>query len=241
MKGEQGSAAQKKDRVGMKAIFLIAFFGITSIACDRDPYASRLGNLANPPDLAGWCGPGDDSCPLAPDLAPPGKSCEAAKGLPGTRVFCLDFNAPSLDLTGWNLNDINSKRCGNGWSVSSGYLQVTNFSTLTDATCSLSLPSINMDSYSNVMISVLAAIDLNGTGGGSAAIWLGDPSDSNSKKVYSLSGKTSLGKTQVLSTVSRGDWPVPATGQNIFISQLSGTNPNTLGLRISSIAVLGIP
>ena len=225
----------------MKNMFMISSFGIALglVACDRDPHGARLESLADGLDLSGRCVKNCDMPP--PDFLQPSKECEAAKGLTGERIICLDFNAvtaTNLSDAGWKLSDASQIGCP-GWDLNAGFLQVTSFSTLSNAFCVLSLPSISKNSYSSVNLVLMGAINVEAAGNGFASVTLDSPS--LTRFFYQFSGSTNFGKTKISAIVTQEE--LASTGKtsyDFYISQNSGSNlKQSSGLRISSLAVIG--
>ena len=200
-----------------------------------------------PNDDAGVCKPVDMKGDLQ-DLPPTKPKCDAAKGLSGVNLFCIDFSSvpeqilttplPS-QLTGWNFEKFD-KNC---WQILTGKLQIStaNFPTYM-GTCGFLMPALTSSQYqqyNSFTLAVVQTVDVNATVQG-AYIYLG--SDVPKQQMWYTAG--TYPKIVTSLQIARAALPNGGTGtyQPLFkLSAPSTAGGTAQGWQIESIAVMGNP
>lgn len=177
------------------------------------------------------------------DLPPPKPPCAAAERLGGENVICVDFKNTTLEelkAKGWDFTTL----CGNGWTIRSGQLELTNFAAFA-STCTFTLPPVDLSSgnaskYSSVTLSVVQTLDVNEDNSAkqqTAKITLG--SDTRLRWLSFQTGKSPRGQHSY--QVSKADINTMTGGvvfQPSFVL-VSGAISLNAGWKLESIAVQG--
>lgn len=188
--------------------------------------------------------PGDGGvCPPVADLAPTKPKCEAAKGLAGDNLFCIDFSSvgdqpldspPPTKLSGW---DFTNNCGGKYWAISKGKLQINNFSGFA-SNCGFLMPAVNpsdYQKYNSFTLSVVHTVDLNQQ---KQTAWIYLGSMVASQQLAQSTGTNP--RQRNIYEVAKTDLPNGGTNtyQPLFqiISTLAG---GATGWQIESIAVMG--
>lgn len=205
------------------------------VGCSSD-YANVTDPLLGTRSDAGVCICSDAStmCPPVPDLKPAGPDCMAANGLHGTRLLCVDFDK-SPDLSSWNF----SMNGANGWSVQAGKLRFTSdFGNYMGAPL-FYMPTIDVQKYDTVILSVLHRIDISENATQKALIMMGSDDPIN-RLVDQSTGKQP--RKQSIHLLARGAVPGGSYQPLFKYVGNTGTAGSTFtGWQIESIAVLGLP
>lgn len=198
-----------------------------------------------PNDDAGVCKPVDMKGDLQ-DLPPTKPKCDAAKGLAGDNLFCIDFSSvseqilttpPPSQLTGWNFEKFD-KNC---WQILGGKLQVQAFSTFA-STCGFMMPAVSPSDYAkynSFTLSVVQTVDLNSQ---KQTSWIYLGNDLVNQQLTTTTGTNPRQANAI--TVARTALPNGGSGtyQPLFkITSTVGVGMANTGWQIESIAVMGNP
>lgn len=194
-----------------------------------------------PHEDSGVCKPADMKGDLQ-DLTPTKPKCEAAKGLAGDNLFCIDFSSVSdqvlttplpPQLPGWDFEQF-AKSC---WQIMNGKLAVKNFSAFT-GNCGFLMParsSSDYQKYGSFTLSVVHTVNLNKQNQ-SALMYLG--LDQDAQQLWFNTGTN----PRQVSTITVVKSALPNGGTNTYqplfkiTSTLAG---GATGWQIESIAVMG--
>lgn len=190
--------------------------------------------------------PGDGSaCPSPADLAPKSPKCDAAKGLAGANLFCVDFSSipeqvlttpPPAQLPGWNFEKFD-KNC---WQVLGGKLQVQMFSAFA-STCGFLMPGVSpgdYQKYNSFTLSVVQTVDLNAQ---KQTSWIYLGSDLVNQQVVTTTGTNP--RQRNITEFARTALPNGGSGSYQPLFKITSTAPQGgyQGWQIESIAVMGNP
>lgn len=190
-------------------------------------------------------GPSPDGgkCPGSPDMATTPR-CEAAKGLPGDNLVCVDLlQVPSLDaLRGLNFI-VGKNSVGNEcWEIMQGKLEINNFSGFAD-TCIIKLPALDLTTaanqkYNSFTLSVIQTVDLNAQ---KQTSWIYLGSDLATQQLALSTGTNP--RQRNIYEVARAALPNGGNNnyQPLFKITSTAAGGGFLGWQIESIAVMGNP
>lgn len=194
---------------------------------------------------SGVCKPADMKGDLQ-DLTPAKPKCDAAKGLAGDNLFCVDFSSvpeqvlttpPPAQLPGWNFE----KFANNCWQVLGGKLQVQAFSTFA-STCGFLMPAVSpsdYQKYNSFTLSVVQTVDLNTT---KQFSWIYLGNDLANQQVSTTTGTNP--RQRNITEFAKSALPNGGSGtyQPLFkITSTTMVGTSNAGWQIESIAVMGNP
>ena len=190
--------------------------------------------------------PGDGgACPPVADLAPMKSKCDAAKGLAGDNLFCVDFSSvpeqvlttpPPAQLPGWNFEKFD-KNC---WQVLGGKLQVQMFSAFA-STCGFLMPGVSpgdYQKYNSFTLSAVQTVDLNAQ---KQTSWIYLGSDLVNQQVVTTTGTNP--RQRNITEFAKMALPNGGSGAYQPLFKITSTAPQGgyQGWQIESIAVMGNP
>lgn len=189
---------------------------------------------------------GDGGCSRLPDLAALGPNCQAANGLLGDRLVCIDFSqinatpfTNDAKLKGWDFVSYG----GNCWTVKNGKLQInTSDFTTYKQSCGFLMPPLDhreFEKYNLFTLAVLHTVDISDPDQQKAQIMMG-ADDSQNRLVDQTTGRQP--RKQWIHSLAKTALPNGPTGpyQPLFKFAASLAAGGTAqGWLIESIAVLG--
>ncbi len=177
-----------------------------------------------------------------PDMTTP-PACQAAKGLAGKNLLCVDFSSITdqmlgsqplpQQLTNWSFN--NPPNC---FEVMGGKLQVVNFSGFM-STCAFTMPSINSadyGKYNSFTLALVQTVSISEPASQKVQVMLG-ANDPLNRLMTQWTGKQA--RQQSVVEIAKADLPGnPGAYQPLFLFSATGTaGAPYSGWTVESIAV----